>query len=153
MYRGLTVHRDGTIMSRFNRKVGADTGKGYLQVTVRENGGKEYEYAHRLVWNAFVGDIPEGLELDHIDGNKSNNNLDNLRLCTNSLNQLYNKRKGVSYSKRDGRWMSRVQAQGKSHFLGCYDTEEEAIEIYELAKLELIDTLEAQMRKEYNLLN
>lgn len=34
---------------------------------------------HRLVYMTFVGEIPEGMQIDHIDGDKSNNNLDNLR--------------------------------------------------------------------------
>lgn len=41
---------------------------------------------HRLVWLAFNGDIPKGLEIDHIDQNKHNNRLDNLQLSTHSDN-------------------------------------------------------------------
>jgi len=43
---------------------------------------------HRLVYEAFAGKIPEGLEIDHIDGNKSNNNLTNLRAINRSQNML-----------------------------------------------------------------
>lgn len=41
---------------------------------------------HRLVYEAFKGKIPEGLEIDHIDRNKHNNNPDNLRVVTKSEN-------------------------------------------------------------------
>lgn len=37
---------------------------------------------HRLVWEAFNGAIPEGYEIDHVDENKGNNSLGNLRLMT-----------------------------------------------------------------------
>lgn len=43
-------------------------------------------YVHRLVYEAFKGEIPEGLEIDHIDGNKHNNNPDNLRVVTRKEN-------------------------------------------------------------------
>lgn len=39
-------------------------------------------YIHRLVYESFKGEIPEGLEIDHIDRNKRNNNPDNLRVVT-----------------------------------------------------------------------
>lgn len=41
---------------------------------------------HRLVWETFKGEIPEGMVIDHIDGNRSNNSLSNLRLVTQSEN-------------------------------------------------------------------
>lgn len=48
--------------------------------------GHEIVYVHRLVYEAFNGEIPDGLEIDHIDRNKHNNNPDNLRLVTRSEN-------------------------------------------------------------------
>lgn len=44
-------------------------------------------YVHRMVYEAFKGEIPEGLEIDHIDRNKHNNNPDNLRVVTRAENQ------------------------------------------------------------------
>lgn len=41
---------------------------------------------HRLMWTAFNGEIPNGYEIDHIDGNKLNNSLYNLELVTHSEN-------------------------------------------------------------------
>lgn len=42
--------------------------------------------AHRFVYECFNGLIPEGFEIDHIDGNHANNNISNLRLCTHKEN-------------------------------------------------------------------
>ena len=41
---------------------------------------------HRLIWTLLNGDIPEGLEIDHINYNKSDNRIINLRLCTHHQN-------------------------------------------------------------------
>ena len=45
--------------------------------------------AHRVVWCAFMGRIPEGLEINHKDGVRDNNRLDNLELMTKSQNKLH----------------------------------------------------------------
>ena len=56
------------------------------------NGYKRFSYnhhtysIHRLVYETFNGPIPEGLKIDHIDGNRTNNALSNLRLVTQSEN-------------------------------------------------------------------
>ncbi len=62
---------------------------GYLQVRLRHN-GKEYScMAHRIVWTFTNGRIPEGYEINHKDGHKENNRLDNLELVTSSENQKH----------------------------------------------------------------
>ena len=43
-------------------------------------------YVHRLVYEVFKGEVPEGMEIDHIDRNKHNNNPDNLRVVTRAEN-------------------------------------------------------------------
>jgi len=65
------------VMSPFNN------GTGYYQVNLTNaNKVRSKHYVHGLVWEAFNGKIPEGLEIDHIDNDKNNNNLSNLRLVT-----------------------------------------------------------------------
>ena len=55
---------------------------GYRRYTI---GGKMYS-AHVLVYQTFIGEIPEGYVIDHIDGDKLNNNISNLRAVTQSKN-------------------------------------------------------------------
>ncbi len=47
---------------------------------------------HRMVIEAFIGTIPDGKQVNHKDGNKENNHLDNLEICTLSQNQLHRHR-------------------------------------------------------------
>lgn len=56
---------------------------GHSYVTLYKNGiGKEFRVCD-LVWTNFVGEIPNGYDVAHIDGNKKNNRLDNLKLVSN----------------------------------------------------------------------
>lgn len=60
--------------------------RGYLHVSLYKNGKMKTYTVHRLVWIAFNGPIPDGYELDHIDGDKTNSNLNNLRCVTHKEN-------------------------------------------------------------------
>lgn len=55
---------------------------GYLKVTVCVNNKTYNEFLHCVLWRAFKGPIPDGMTVDHIDGNKLNNNLDNYQLLS-----------------------------------------------------------------------
>lgn len=97
--------------------------------------------AHRLAWLYVHGEIPEGLEVDHIDGNPSNNAIANLRLASSSQ-QKHNKRvqsnnksglKGAYFHscKSRKKWRSQIKLpSGKLVFLGYFDTPEEAHAAY-----------------------
>ena len=55
---------------------------GYYRIQLwKQSIGKAYQ-VHRLVWSAFNGPIPEGMQVNHIDENPSNNSLSNLNLMT-----------------------------------------------------------------------
>lgn len=71
--------------------------KGYIQLRTKYCTTTKF---HRLIWETFVGEIPQGYEIDHIDTNKENNSLDNLRCVTpkeNSNNELTLKHKSESH--------------------------------------------------------
>jgi hypothetical protein len=63
---------------------------GYIRFSLN---GSKYS-AHRLVWETFKGEIPEDYVIDHIDGNRSNNDLSNLRCITNSENMINAQKNG-----------------------------------------------------------
>lgn len=60
---------------------------GYLIVYVRINGKRYVKYLHRLVAEAFIPNPDNKSEIDHIDGNKENNKVENLRWVTRKENQ------------------------------------------------------------------
>ena len=55
---------------------------GYLKVKLCKDGKEKTFSVHRLVWSAFNGPIPEGMQINHLDENTLNNKLDNLNLMT-----------------------------------------------------------------------
>lgn len=59
--------------------------QGYHQVNIGKPKKKSIGM-HRLVWEAYVGEIPENYQIDHIDFDRANNNLSNLRCITKSEN-------------------------------------------------------------------
>ncbi len=105
--------------------------------------GKHYA-AHRLAW-FFAYKIWPLNDIDHIDGNKSNNKIANLREATRSEN-LYNRGnrkdntsgyKGVCFDKRSGKYRAYININGKQKSLGYHYTAEKASEAYKLAAKEL----------------
>lgn len=80
---------------------------------------------------------PEGMDVDHIDGNGLNCKKSNLRICTHAENQgnykktiseTSSKFKGVSLKR--GKWVSRIKKGGRTIFVGSFDFEEEAALAY-----------------------
>ncbi len=89
-------------------------------------------YAHRLAWLYMTGEWP-ALEVDHINGNPSDNRWTNLRAADRTQNVVNRPRrrdsssgfKGV-YRARSGRFTCQVRIDGKARHLGTFDTAEEA---------------------------
>lgn len=99
--------------------------------------------AHRAAWLYVHGKWPEN-SIDHINGNKSDNRIGNLRDVAQYVN-TENRHEAKSDSTsgvlgahpHQGRWRSRIQARGKAHYLGVFDTAAEAHAAYVNAKRRL----------------
>ena len=109
-YDDYAISSDGDVISYRGKKPiilkpqkAAQSKKGYRQVrlfndkslskTQKDKNGKyrnigKLLYVHRLVWQMFVGEIPKGMTIDHIDGNPSNNTITNLQLLTPRENTI-----------------------------------------------------------------
>lgn len=96
--------------------------------------------AHRVVWAIVYGETPS-MEIDHIDGDRANNRIENLRLVTGAENQRnkgLNKNNtsgvlGVCWDKGRGKWMARISHKGKAVSLGRFDNKNDAIAARNLA--------------------
>lgn len=113
-------------------KVGSIAGSvepiGYRLIRVV---GKKYR-AHRLAWFYVYGIFPDS-DIDHINCEKDDNRIENLRVATTSQNCANTK------ARRDGlkgafrhrkKWVARICVSGTNYHLGQFDTEHEAHEVY-----------------------
>ena len=135
-------YRNGALVHKVNRgKARAGNiagGKCNLYWVVRID--QVSYYAHRLVFFMHNGWCPK--YIDHINGNKTDNRIENLRPATaeqNGQNQLLRNSntsgiKGVTLDKRVNRWASRIRYNGTRRTLGHFDTKELAAEFLELAR-------------------
>jgi hypothetical protein len=117
------------------REVGApdsrrEDRKKYLRLSYRNKN----VYAHRVIWALAHGDIPEGMSIDHINGNGADNRLSNLRLTSHSEN-LKNSRLsrkntsgalGVYWKKDVCKWVATIAINGKNKMIGAFDDIEAA---------------------------
>lgn len=118
-------------------EAGSVNGNGYKTVGLFN---KRYQ-AHRLVWFYVHGRWPNG-QIDHIDRNRINNRISNLRdvgAIENSQNHStsstnWSGHTGVSWHKKNSVWVAGIRANGKKHHLGSFPTIALAARAYREAK-------------------
>ena len=119
-----------------NIKVGQEAGamnsNGYIQIRFKNS---PY-LAHRLAYYMYYGIHPLEKLVDHIDGDKTNNKIDNLRLATNSQNGMNrvslainntSGATGVVWNKRRKKWTARITIDRFQKHLGIFANKEDAI--------------------------
>jgi hypothetical protein len=110
--------------------------RGYYQLVLRNNNKDFTKKVHRLVAETFIPNCENKSIVDHIDNNRLNNNINNLRWATiseNSMNrQITSKNtsgiKGVGFCLHSNHWVAYIKMNGKQKGLGHYETKEEALE-------------------------
>jgi len=106
-------------------EVGTVNGRGYLIATVQ----RRIFQVSRLIWIMVNGAIPDGMLVDHINRDTTDNRLANLRLLDVSGNTHNSKAKtiyGKGVNKFRNRWRSYIKINGKTKHIGMFDTPEEA---------------------------
>lgn len=104
-------------------------GKERLQTCLYKNGTKKYLVIARLVYTAFKGHIPFGIQINHIDENPSNNHIDNLELMTPKENSNWgtrNSRIGETFKTNGKRSKAVVQYTTDGKIVGEYPSAKEA---------------------------
>ena len=82
-------------------------------------------YGHRIAWILSNGPIPPKMEIDHINGNRADNRLENLRVVSVSENQLNTHRSrsslhGISWNNAMQKWKVVLTKNGKQHYFGYF---------------------------------
>lgn len=123
--------------------VRAKDSSGYYTVMVK---GTQYK-AHRVIWTMFNGGIEDGMQIDHINGDRNLNTLENLRCIPSALNSKNKKMRidnktgvnGVTWDKEHGKFEASLTFNGRQRRIGRYSTIEEAkvaLEAYAAVRLE-----------------
>lgn len=121
---------------RPGRKAGSLNGNGYVQIRVF---GRIYA-AHRLAWLYVHGEWPPE-QIDHMNGDRADNRIANLRPATATQNHANMRRprdntsgsKGVYWDKANSKWVANVRIGGKTKYLGRFDRIEDAAAAYKNA--------------------
>jgi hypothetical protein len=133
--------KDKAVNSRYAGKTAGNLdGKGYLRLQAL---GKDVK-AHRLAYALHYGEWPRG-QIDHINGVRSDNRIENLRVVTvgeNNLNKAKQRNNtsghvGVYFDTARGAWRSRIKVKGICYDLGCYTNVEDAAQARKLAERRL----------------
>ncbi len=114
---------------RRGQKAGTINSSGYIVVTIN---GKKY-MAHRLIW--LMHGREEAPMLDHVNGDRTDNRIENLRAADNSKNQMNSKRradntsgvKGVSWCNTYRKWVGQVWKNNECHKVGRFDSKEDCV--------------------------
>jgi hypothetical protein len=116
----------------FGTAAGTIAVNGYRSISVN---GKRY-YAHRLAWLIVTGNWPTA-DVDHCNGDRSDNRWSNLRAATRSQNHQNRAAKpttGASWHTKAGKWRAVIAVNGRQFHIGTFDTQDEAAEAYRKAK-------------------
>jgi hypothetical protein len=152
------VRKNGAPITTKERIRSQNISRGYLSVTLRKESTSIPFRVHQLVAMAFLGHVRSGFifVIDHIDGNKLNNDISNLQIVTNRDNtticfkknrsELASQYVGVSWNIGDSKWQSFIVANGQSKYLGSFTIETKASEAYQKALLHIKDnTIDAYL--------
>ena len=139
-YPDYMIYEDGRIWSKCRGKgkflKQNPTRDDYLMVGLHKDGKKKKMTVHRLLGIAFIPNPENKPCIDHIDRNRQNNNISNLRWATESENSSNRKAygevpfRGVTKTKNGNRFQATICIDGKRQNIGTYDTPEEASEAY-----------------------
>jgi hypothetical protein len=129
LLKDLFDYKEGNLFRKNGVVAGGLHKSGYRQIKIND-----IQYpAHRLIWIYHYGSINEDLQIDHINGIKNDNRIENLRLVTvqqNCYNRSKLKSKGYSWSINNKKWQASIWLNGKSKYLGSFLNELDARNAY-----------------------
>ena len=130
-----------SIKSNKMKKAGKDN-YGYYRVNLYKDKTQKLFRIHRLLAICFLPSFDKKLSVDHIDGDRTNNSLSNLRMVTKQENCFNakgcyksSKHKGIYLRGDKKKWVAQITYNYKNIYLGSFDTELEAATSYNIAAL------------------
>lgn len=139
---GVFVRLNSMRSDRIGKQATGLHSKGYARIFVEDR----KHYAHRLAWLYVHGKWPDG-DIDHINHDKTDNRIENLRDVSRSTNaenligaKSHNRSSGllgVSWHKAAAKWSASIQTEGVPRHLGLFQTKREAHDAYLKAKRSL----------------
>jgi hypothetical protein len=118
-------YREGQLYKKGDKRPYGWVNASYVRVKILGR----LQYAHRVIWVMHYGPIPEGMLVDHRDRNRTNNNIQNLRLASRSLNgfnrSAYVRKPsgycGIHWNSQIGKWRAMGYSKGRAVYLGVHD--------------------------------
>lgn len=152
IYKTVPGHEDyevsdtGVVRStKFNKKKilrTSDDGKGYIKVTLFNDGKPKVYRVHQLVAMAFLGHKPNGFDtaVVHIDGDRSNNTLKNIEVLTTREKcsrspKGSNPHVGIYWAKGSKKWVAQIRIGKSLKHLGVFSDELKAAQAYQEASV------------------
>lgn len=142
-YEGIyKVSNFGSVINASGRPLKAIANPKYYRVLLSKGGKSKLYYVHRLVAAAFIGEIYD--QVHHIDENKANNHVSNLKLCSGEENLAFHydgrllKPDNAHWDAVKRRWRAFGNINGKRLYAGRHKTREEASEAFKRLKKKIL---------------
>jgi hypothetical protein len=130
-FENYLILSNGTVLNSHNMFLKPDISGRYSRVKLYINNVGRKVLIHRIVANAFISNPLNLPEVNHKDGNKRNNNVENLEWSSSIDNMLHYRQQvsksgvvGVSWYERDKKWRARIVRNSVKYHLGSFDTVE-----------------------------
>ena len=125
----------------------AKSSQGYPRVALSNENGTKLLLCQRLVAEEFIDKPLDKLYVDHLDHDRNNNSVTNLRWVSSQSNNMNRTKavtkattstyKGVSYVRKRNVWEARIKYNNETYRLGYWDVEEDAAHAYNVKAIEL----------------
>lgn len=116
--------------TKLSNPISSKNSSGYIQVCTKISGKIKIYAVHRLIWKMIYG--VDAKNIDHIDGDRTNNRISNLRDVTHQQNMMNRKKRCDSKNSYKGvyklknSWIAEIWFMNKRYYIGSFKTDKDA---------------------------